>query len=141
MTDQHVNADSLDLARRMRSVLTGANMDGQCLEMLRSAFDRFLDLETRRMSRRLLTGVRDQKQRIAALLGLLSDLDQITETETDHTVFVEMALLFEEISRTATAAAASLREVDVVRANETPPINGVEVLASQWSPHCATVSA
>jgi hypothetical protein len=136
MTDQHVNADSLDLARRMRSVLNGANMDGHCLEMLRSAFDRFLDLETRRMSKRLLTGVRDQKQRVTALLGLLSDLEQITETETDHTVFVEMALLFEEISRTATAAAASLREVDVVKANETAPIDG-RIVTSQWAPHCA----
>ena len=138
MTDQHVNTDSLELARRMRSVLTSANMDGHCMEMLRSAFDRFLDLETRRLSKRLLTGVRDQKQRIAALLGLLSDLDQITETEKDHTVFVEMALLFEEISRTATAAAVSLREVDGVKANETAPIDGVRVLASQWAPHCAT---
>jgi hypothetical protein len=138
MTDYHVNSDSLDLARRMRSVLNGANMDGHCLEMLRSAFDRFLELETRRMSKRLLTGVRDQKQRIAALLGLLSDLDQITETETDHTVFVEMALLFEEISRTATAAAASMREVDVVKASEAPPIDGLKIVTSQWAPHCAT---
>lgn len=141
MTDHHVNTDSLDLARRMRLVLNGANMDGHCLEMLRSAFDRFLELESRRLSRRLLTGVRDQKQRIAALLALLSDLDQITETETDHTVFVEMALLFEEIGRAASVAAASLREVDVVKANETAPIDGVEVLASPWSPHCATASA
>jgi hypothetical protein len=140
MSDQHVNSDSLDLARRMRSVLNGANMDGHCLEMLRSAFDRFLELETRRMSKRLLIGVRDQKQRIAALLGLLSDLDQITETEPDHTVYVEMALLFEEIGRTATNAAASLREVDVVKANETPPIDGLQILTSEWAPHCATVS-
>ena len=124
----------------MRSVLNGANMDGHCLEMLRSAFDRFLELETRRLSRRLLTDVRGQKQRIAALLGLLSDLDQITETETDHTVFVEMALLFEEIGRTAAAAAASLREVDGVKANETPPIDGLKILTSEWAPHCATVS-
>jgi hypothetical protein len=132
-----MTTDSLDLARRMRAVLSGANLDGHCLEMLRSAFDRFLDLETRRMSKRLLTGVRHQKQRIAALLGLLSDLDQITETETDHTVFVEMALLFEEISRTATVAAASLREVDVVKANETPPVDGLKIVPSQWAPHCA----
>ncbi len=137
MSDQHVNSDSLDLARRMRSVLNGANMDGHCLEMLRSAFDRFLDMETRRLSRRLLNGVRDQKQRIAALLSLLSDLDQITETETDHTVFVEMALLFDEISQTASAAAAALREVDVVKANETAPIDGLKIVMSQWAPHCA----
>ena len=138
MSDATVNSDSLDLARRMRSVLTSSNMNGNCLEMLRSAFDRFLELETRRLSKRLLSSVRDQKQRIAALLSLLSDLDQITETETDHTVFVEMALLFEEISRTATAAAASLREVDVVKAHEAAPIDGVKVLTSQWSPNCAT---
>jgi hypothetical protein len=137
MPDHHINSDSLELARRMRSVLTGANMDGHCLEMLRSAFDRFLDLETRRLSKRLLNGVRDQKQRIAALLNLLSDLDQITETETDHTVFVEMALLFEEISRTAAAAAASLREVDVVKSNEAPAIDGLKIVTSQWSPNCA----
>ena len=138
MSDATVNSDSLDLARRMRSVLTSSNMNGNCLEMLRSAFDRFLELETRRLSKRLLSSVRDQKQRIAALLSLLSDLDQITETETDHTVFVEMALLFEEIGRTATAAAASLREVDVVKAHEVAPIDGVKVLTSQWSPNCAT---
>jgi len=137
MPGHHVNSDSLDLARRMRSVLNGANMDGQCLEMLRSAFDRFLDLEARRLSKRLLNGVRDRKLRIAALLSLLADLDQITETETDHTVFVEMALLFEEISLTATAAAESLREVDVVKSNDVELIEGVKALTAQWSPHCA----
>jgi hypothetical protein len=49
-----------------------------------------------------------------------------------------MALLFEEISRTATAAAVSLREVDGVKANEMAPIEGLRVLTSQWAPHCAT---
>ena len=141
MTDQHVNSDSLDLARRMRSVLNGANMDGHCLEMLRSAFDRFLELETRRLSRRLLTDVRGQKQRIAALLALLSDLDQITETEPDHTVFVEMALLFEEIGRTAALAAVALREVDGVKSNEPAPLDGLRVVTSEWAPHCATAIA
>ena len=87
----------------MRTVIHGTPMDGHCRDMLTSAFDRFLSMEKRRLSKRLLTRVRGQRERIAAIVTLMSELDQLDETETDRSVFAEMALLFDEISLTAVA--------------------------------------
>jgi hypothetical protein len=142
MTDHGASSQSLDMVRRMQLVLTGSSMDEHCREMLCSTFDRFLALEARRLSKRLLICVRDRKARIAALLTLLSELDQLTENETDRTVFVEMALLFDEISLTATAGSAALREFNRVKADfPVDQRNGDETtfLSSPWSPPCASV--
>ncbi len=137
---EHADSESLDLVERLRIVITRSNMDGHCREMLCSAFDRFLALEARRLSKRLLTRVRDQKTRITAILSLLSELDHLSEDETDRSVFVEMALLFDEVSLTAAAGSAALREIERVKA-DFPPDEGhsekIKLLMAQWSPQCA----
>ena len=108
--------------------------------MLASAFDRFLALEARRLSKRLLTRVRDQRSRISSILTLLSELDHLHEDETDRSVFVEMALLFDEISLTAAAGSAALREIERIK-SDFPPDQGqsekLKLLMAQWSPQCA----
>ncbi|EKS30986.1 hypothetical protein [Afipia felis] len=109
--DNHVG-ETLDLMGRLQVVLTRMDLDCNCREILSEALERFSDLESRRLSRRSLLRARDHKDRIDALLMLLSDLDQLTENEKDRTVFVEMALLFEEIGRSAEAGAAALRSID-----------------------------
>lgn len=109
--DNHVG-ETLDLMGRLQVVLTRMDLDCNCREILSEALERFSDLESRRLARRSLLRARDHKDRIDALLMLLSDLDQLTENEKDRTVFVEMALLFEEIGRSAEAGAAALRSID-----------------------------
>lgn len=141
MAPHTADGAALDLVERMRAVIHGTKMDGQCRDMLSSAFDRFLALESRRLSKRLLHRVRGQRERIAAIVTLLSELDQVDETETDRSVFAEMALLFDEISLTAVAASAALREIDRVKADFIPEAHGhhepPDLAIAQWSPACA----
>ncbi len=139
MVDPSADGDALELVERMRIVIQGTNMDGHCRDMLSSAFDRFLTMEARRLSKRLLHRVRGQRERIAAIVTLLSELDQLSENESDRSVFAEMALLFDEISLTAVAGSAALREIDRVKAEFTPDARHepMEVAMAQWSPDCA----
>ena len=60
---------------------------------------------------------RDGRCFVPAILALLSELNQLTENERDRTVFVEMALLFDEIGHSAAAGAAALRDIDPPKVN------------------------
>ncbi|MGO4676652.1 hypothetical protein AB4Z40_27510 [Bosea sp. 2YAB26] len=101
-----------ELIGRLRHVLLPAGLDCQCRETLTGALDRFSLMEKRRIGRRRLAQARDHKERIVALLAFLSELDQVTEAESDRTVFEEMALLFIEIAHCAQASATALRALD-----------------------------
>jgi hypothetical protein len=85
------------------------DLDCGCHGSLPEALDRFTEFEQRRLTRRRLTQARDLKDRIAAALALLSELDQVTEGESDHTVFEEIALIFVDIANCANEAATALR--------------------------------
>lgn len=98
-----------DLIGRLRRVLQPEGLDCTCRETLDGALDRFDQLERRREARRCLTDARDHKARIESLMLFLSDLDTLTEVESDRGVFEEIALLFVEIARSAEAGAAALR--------------------------------
>lgn len=104
--------DTAALIERVRHVLLFAGLDCRCRETLATALDRFATLERRRLSRRGLALARDHKDRVAAVLLLLSELDQVTEGEQDRSVFEEMALLFVEIANSAQAGAAALRAIE-----------------------------
>jgi len=100
-----------ELIGRLRRVLRPEELNCTCRETLDGALDRFDQLERRREWRRQLTTARDHKERISALLVFLSELDALTEAESDRGVFEELALLFIEIVRSAEAGAAALREL------------------------------
>ncbi len=104
--------DTANLIERLRRVLLFSDLDCRCRDTLAAALDRFSTLEQRRLSRQSLAYARDHKDRIAAILTLLSELDQMTEGEQDRSVFEEMALLFVEISSSAQAGAAVLRAIE-----------------------------
>lgn len=104
--------NAANLIERLRRSLLFSDLDCRCRDTLAVALDRFGALERRRLSRQGLTYARGHKDRIAAILTLLSELDQITEGEQDHSVFEEMVLLFLEIARSAQAGAAALRAVE-----------------------------
>lgn len=98
-----------ELIGRLRRVLRPEELACACRETLDGALERFDQLERRREARQRLAAARDHKERIAALLSFLSELDSLTEAESDRTVFEEMALLFLEIARSAEAGATALR--------------------------------
>jgi hypothetical protein len=99
------------LMTRLQAVLAHTDLDCECKEIVRQAIDRFASLEQRRLARQGMASARDHKERIAAILALLQELNQITEIEPDRTVFTEMAMLFEDIAASAESAANSLRSV------------------------------
>lgn len=100
-----------ELIGRLRRALRPEDLNCTCRESLDGALERFDQLERRRESRRKLAAARDQKERIAALLSFLTELDTLTEAETDRSVFEELSLLFVEIALSAEAGAAALREL------------------------------
>ncbi len=99
------------LVCRLRRILLSAQLSCQCRTSLDEALARFLVLETRRLLRRSLREARSQRDWIASQLLLLVELNEITEHETDQTVFEEMVLLFDGIESAAAAASRALREV------------------------------
>lgn len=102
---------TIDVVDRLRHVLTRIELDCKCQDILASALDRFASLEKRRFARRQLAQARDARNRIVAFLSLLSELDELTESEPDRTVFKEMELLFSEIVDCAFAGAVALRQI------------------------------
>lgn len=106
--------ESQDFMVRLHRVLSSAQLDCECRTALDGMLDRFSTLECRRQLRKDLRDARRRRDQIATLLSFLKELDEITEREVDHTVFDEMASLFDEISTSAAEAAETLREVDVL---------------------------
>ncbi len=104
--------NAANLIERLRRTLLFSDLDCRCRDTLAAALDRFGAMERRRLSRQGLTYARDHKDRIGAILTLLSELDQMTEGEQDRSVFEEMALLFLEIASSAKAGAAMLRAIE-----------------------------
>jgi hypothetical protein len=116
----------VSLIDRLRVILERSELDCDCRDTLRQALARFSNLEARRFSRSHLTEAREQKQRIVAILDFLLELDQLTEGEADRSVFREIALLFEEINRSALAGARAINRLDGVLSHldERSPGNG-----------------
>jgi hypothetical protein len=102
---------TIDVVNRLRHVLTQVNLDCKCQDSLAGALDRFATLEKRRFSRRQLVQARDCRNRIAAFVSLLSELDELTESEPDRTVFSEFELVFSEIVDCAFAGVLALRQI------------------------------
>lgn len=97
------------IADRIRTVLAGLDLDCTCRERLDAALSAFVALEEKRGARQALMEARHQRETIVALLGLLSEIDEIGFTEPDTSVFEEIALLFEDIGRAAQCGAAAIR--------------------------------
>jgi hypothetical protein len=102
--------DASELVSRLRRDLSAVQLDCDCRTRLHSALDRFSVFEERRRLRTGLQHARRQRDWIAAQLAFLAELDEITDHETDRTVFEEMALLFDEIGIAAGEAALAIRE-------------------------------
>ena len=105
--------ETIDVVNRLRHILQRIDLDCKCQDSLTGALDRFATLEKRRLTRRQLARARDCRDRIVAMLSLLSELDELTEGERDRTVFKEMELVFSEIVDCAIAGVAALGQITV----------------------------
>lgn len=111
MTSYRAVSQTSDLVSRLRRVLLAVDLDCACQTRLEGALNRFTSLESRRQARNALSFARENKDQIIARLAFLAELDELTATESDQTVFDEMALLFDEIGAAAADAASAVRRV------------------------------
>jgi len=104
--------DLVEISGRFSNVLLQADLDCSCRQTLSGALDRFTMLERQRVSRNSIVAARRHKERIVAILQFLMELDELTDSESDRSVFEELALAFLDIADSATAGAAALRDLD-----------------------------
>ena len=99
------------VTRRIQNVLVGVELDRASRERLDDALNRFAELEAGRARLRGLANARHQRQRIASILDLLAELEDLTVNEVDASVFTELALLFDDVVSSARSGAAAMREL------------------------------
>ncbi len=95
--------------RRIRNLLDNIELDCACRERLDTAIERFAELEEFRVRRHALAAARHERLRIASLLHLLEELEELPVTEPDESVFQELAELFDEVIQAARRGEALLR--------------------------------
>lgn len=103
-----------ELLLRVRRIIGDAGRGCACRVTLDDALDRYAALELARLRAGDLRKARAARAAIAALVGLLADLDETPDVESDPTVFAEFADLFETIAVEAGAAAALLRRLEAL---------------------------
>jgi hypothetical protein len=111
MRNHRFPPESIDLVSRLRRLLSTALADSQDIAEFDGAIARFQSLELRRKKRQSLSSAREHKDSIIARLAFLAELDELTERETDITVFEEVASIFDEIALAAVAAASDVRAI------------------------------
>ncbi|RWB26214.1 MAG: hypothetical protein EOQ43_31400 [Mesorhizobium sp.] len=88
-------------------------LDCGCRSRLDEALARFAALEEQRTACEYLSTARQQRERINAVLFFLQDLDELVATESDRSVYLDIALLFEDIATTAKAGAFAMRQLSI----------------------------
>jgi hypothetical protein len=104
-----------EIVSRLAVVIRNTKLDCECRARLDDALARFAALEHRRTARRHLFSARSQRERIEAFLGFLRELDDVETTEPDHSVYEEIALLFDDIANAAREGAYAMRQLSPPR--------------------------
>nr|WP_306267213.1 hypothetical protein [Pararhizobium sp. IMCC3301] len=99
------------LTQRIEHILDSAAVNCVCQERLHDALRRFADLEINRVQRRALTTARDQRLRIASILSLMAELEDLNVNEVDTSVFMELAYLFDDVASSAHLGATAMRRL------------------------------
>jgi len=99
------------VVRRLTTLMREVQLDCECHSRLDEALVRFAALEEQREACEHLASARRQRERIDAVLFFLQDLDDLTVTEGDRSVYLDIALLFDDIATTARAGAFAMRQL------------------------------
>ena len=102
---------AMEVMSRLATVIRNAKLDCECRARLDQSLVRFMALERRRMVRRNLLDARTQRDRIEAFLLLLKELDELESSEPDHSVYKEVAFLFDDIANAARQGADLMRQL------------------------------
>jgi hypothetical protein len=101
----------IEVVSRLAIIIKNAKLDCECTLRLNEAVTRFMAFERRRLLRRNLFDARTQRDRIHAFLIFLKELEEIEPAEPDHSVYKEMALLFDDIAKAAQQGADLMRQL------------------------------
>ncbi|MGO4558210.1 hypothetical protein [Mesorhizobium sp. 2RAF21] len=100
-----------DVIARLTAVTKNVRLDCECRSRLDEALDRFAALERRRAKLGNLSNACGQRRKIEAILLFLQDLDDLKATEADHSVYNDIAFLFEDIATAALEGAWAMRQL------------------------------
>lgn len=103
--------EAVELIQRMQRLIDCAGLDSGCRQKIAGMLTRFADLERCRAHRASLATARDCRNRISSLLNFLNELDEAGEFDDDCGVFLELALLFDDIGASAKSGALALRSM------------------------------
>ncbi|PSC07049.1 hypothetical protein SLNSH_01350 [Alsobacter soli] len=106
-----MSAATASVISRVEVVLRTVELDCACRARLTDALARFAELEARREARRELAESRRQRDLIAGIVALMSDLDEIACDEADASVYAELAYLFDDVAEAARKGAGALRSL------------------------------
>ena len=86
-------------------------MDCGCKPRLDETLAHFTALERQRTAHKHLLDARYCREQIETMLYFLNDLGELGPAEQDRSVYVEIALLFDDIARIAQGGASSMRQL------------------------------
>ncbi|MGB3834769.1 MAG: hypothetical protein WA975_23215 [Mesorhizobium sp.] len=111
-TDENRRAGGeMEVVSRLAAVIRDARLECECRSKLDETLERFAALERRRTARGHLSDARHRRETIEAILFFLKDLDELETTEQDRSVYVDIALLFDDIADNAREGAMSMRQL------------------------------
>lgn len=96
---------------RLTAVIKEARLDCGCKSKLDETLARFAMLEQRRTTQEHFLNARYRREQIETLLYFLNDLDELGPTEQDRSVYLDIALLFDDIASIAREGAQSMRRL------------------------------
>lgn len=101
------------LTDRLHALIATAAPDCDCLGKVDTVLQDFVDQEQQRMDRLHLVEARQHRAAVSALVDLLGDIEELSSAESDRSVFIEMAHLFDDIALQARLGADALRRLHV----------------------------
>ncbi|MDK1377643.1 MULTISPECIES: hypothetical protein [unclassified Sinorhizobium] len=93
---------------QIRRLIDAASLECGCRTRVDELLLRFESLTARQREKRMLDQARRQRRRIATIMELLHELDEIGYGDADRSVLVEARLLFEDIAEAALQGARLL---------------------------------
>lgn len=110
------------IVARLTAEIERAPLDCECKPRLDKTLAHFTVLERQRSAYRHFLDARIRREQIETMLYYLNDLDDLGPAEQEHSVYIEIALLFDDIAKIAQEGASSMRQLSeaVESSQETP---------------------
>lgn len=99
------------IVARLTAEIKEAPLDCECKPKLDETLAHFAVLERQRTVYKHFLDARNRREQIETMLYYLNDLDELGPTEQDRSVYVDIALLFDDIAKIAHEGANSMRQM------------------------------